>query len=202
MTDYTFPSTIVPATNALSFLDNTAEFRSPLSGTTRTESRPGGHWSMLLTVANLKNLTGANDPLHELEAFIFRLNGKQHRAVIKDHAYLRSGSGGGTPVVNGAAQTGLTLNTSGWSNSTTVLYAGDRIGISGQMIPVVSDVTSGGTGLATITLAHPIRTAVASGTAIEITAPTARFILQNKAGLDARPGIFKTVMLEFQEDII
>src|SRR5690554_2355769 len=89
MTDYTWPSALVPTTSALTWIDNTAEFRSPLSGTTRTESRPGGRWSLMMTFSNLKNQTGPN-PIHQLEAFLFRLNGKQHRAIIPDPSYRRS----------------------------------------------------------------------------------------------------------------
>lgn len=202
MSDFNWPSTVTPTTNALSWIDNTIEFRSPLSGTTLTESRPGGRWSLTMTVANLKNLTGSADPLHALEAFIFKLNGKQHRAVIKDHSYKRSGPGGGSPKVYGASQTGLSLSTNGWTPSKTVLYAGDRVGVSGQMLVVTDTVASNASGIATITLAHSLRKAVSSGTAIEITNPTARYILSNKAGLDARPGIFKAVLLEFTEDVL
>lgn len=197
MTDYTWPSAITPSSAALAWMDNTVAFTSPLSKTTRTESRPGGKWSLSLTVQDLKN----SATLGLLEAFLFRLNGKEHRAVIEDFAYQRNGVGGGAPVVDGSGQTGLTLNTAGWPNSTTVLLAGDRIGVSNQMIPIVADVTSNATGFATISLAHPIRTAPVTVSAIEIDAPTARFILSNKAAFTARAGLFKTVLIEFEEDI-
>lgn len=197
MSDYTWPSAVIPSSAALSWLDNTVVFRSPLAGTVRTESRPGSRWSLSLTVQSLKS--GIN--LGLLEAFLFRLDGAQHRAVIPDFGYQRVGPGGGSPVVSGAGQTGLSLTTSGWPNSTLVLYAGDRIGVSGQMIPVTANVTSSGTGTATLSLAHPIRTAPSSGASIEITAPTARYILTNRASFATAAGIFKTVLAEFEEVI-
>lgn len=157
---------------------------------------------MSITVMDLKSRTGAADPLHVLEAFLFKLNGKAHRVVMHDYSYSRSGPGGGDPRVDGSDQTGLTLNTYGWPISTTVLYAGDRIGVSNQMIPVAADVNSNGTGFATISLAHPIRVAPVTLSAIEIDNPTARYILSNKASFSAKAGLFKTVLLELNEAIL
>jgi hypothetical protein len=194
VTDYTWPAAVVPSTNAVSWMDNTATFVSPLSGTTRTLSRPGGRWRQTVTINNLKDV-----PV--IEAFMFRLNGAEHRAVVPDFGYRRQGAGGGTPLVAGAGQTGLTLATDGWPNSTTVLVAGDRIDVSGQMLVVAETATSNGSGQATLTLAHPIRTAPADNAPIEIDAPTARYILVNQASIAAEPGIFKTIMLEFEEAI-
>ena len=154
-----------------------------------------------MTFTNMKQIAQVSDPLRLAEAFLFRLNGKEHRAVIKDFDYERSGPGGGDPRVDGSSQTGLTIDTFGWPYSTTVLYAGDRIGVSGQMIPVVEDVTSNASGLATLNLAHPIRTAPTNLSQIEIDNPTARYILTNQVSLAAQPGIFKTIMVEFEESI-
>jgi len=182
-------------------MDNTVSFKSPLSGTARTESRPGGRWHLSVTVIGLKHDSVADTKLKLIEAYLYKLNGAEHRAVISDPAYVRSGPGGGIPVVKGAGQTGLTLLTDGWTISKTVLYAGDRIGIADQMIPVVSDVISDPSGNATISLAHPIRTAPADGEAIDIQNPTARYILANKAAFSSAPGIFKTVLAEFEEAI-
>lgn len=198
MTDFTWPSSIVPAASPLTWLDNTVVFLSPLSGTTRTESRPGGRWAISIAPPAAKN----SQTQSAFEAFLLKLNGAEHRAVIKDFGYQRSGPGGGNPLIDGAAQTGLTLETTGWTNSTTVLYAGDRIGVSDQMIPVVSDVTSDGAGDATITLAHPIRTAPNDFEPIEIDNPTARYILMSRVTFEPSPGgIKKIAAVNFEEAI-
>jgi hypothetical protein len=194
VTDYTWPASVSPASASLTWVDNTAVFPSPLSGTVRTESRPGGRWAMSLTVQNLRDV-----PV--IEAFLFRLNGAEHRAIIRDFAYKRQGAGGGSPVVAGAGQTGYTLATSGWPNSTLVLKAGDRIGVAGQMITVAEDATSNGSGNVTLQLAQELRTAPANGAAIEIDNPTARYILTNQASFASVPGVFKTVLCEFEEAI-
>lgn len=201
MTDFTFPAGINPEVDSLAWIDNTTIFTSPLSGTTRTESKPGGKWALTFVVGGLMNVSQSANPTHVIEAFLYRLNGAEHRAVIHDFGYQRSGPGGGTPLVNGASQTGLSLITDGWSINTTVLYAGDRIGISGQMIPIVADAATNGSGQVTLTLAHPIRTAPANNAVIEISNPTARYVLLNKASFAARPGVVKTVLAEFEEAI-
>ena len=194
MTDYVWPADVVPSSAAITWVDNTKVFVSPLSGTIRTETRPGGRWAQSLTVQNLKDVPA-------IEAFLFRLNGAEHRAIIRDFAYQRHGDGGGTPRVNGAGQTGLSLITDGWPNNTTVLVAGDRIGISGQMIPVVTNATTNASGQVTLSLAHPIRNAPAENALIEIDNPTARYVLTNQASFSSVPGVFKTVLVEFEESI-
>jgi hypothetical protein len=194
VTDYAWPASVIPNSSSLTWLDNTVVFQSPLSGTVRTLSRPGGRWRQTVTVANLKDQP-------TIEAFAFRLNGAEHRCVMPDFAYERQGAGGGTPLVNGVGQTGKSLATDGWPATTTVLKAGDRIGVSGQMLVVVADAVTNGSGQVTLQLAHPIRTAPADNAPIEITAPTARYYLTNTAGLSAEPGIFKTILLEFEEAI-
>jgi hypothetical protein len=75
------------------------------------------------------------------------------------------GSGGGTPLVNGAGQSGSSLITDGWTASTAVLKAGDVITVAGvlQLLEVAADVTSDGSGNATLAIDPPI--AVASSPA-------------------------------------
>lgn len=78
---------------------------------------------------------------------------------------------GSTPLVNGATQTGAALVTDGWTNSTLVLTKGDLITLAGvssvnplsqsstgdlQTFLVTADVTSDGTGNATIPISPSI----------------------------------------------
>jgi hypothetical protein len=81
------------------------------------------------------------------------------------------GAQGGTPLVNGASQTGSNIITNGWSNATAVLNAGDVVTFAGcyavnyvtgtassslQQFVVTANVTSDGSGNATI----PISTGI------------------------------------------
>jgi hypothetical protein len=89
---------------------------------------------------------------------------------IKQHAV---GAHGGTPLINGASQSGSSLVTDGWSLSTAVLKEGDVFTIAGvyainpqnrestgalQQFVVGADVSSDGSGNATISISPAITT--------------------------------------------
>lgn len=79
--------------------------------------------------------------------------------TIEHRAYLtNNGALGGTPLVNGGSQTGANLATDGWPNNTLVLNAGDIFTVAGSTLvyDVTADVTSNGTGQATIPISPPI----------------------------------------------
>jgi hypothetical protein len=87
------------------------------------------------------------------------------------------GAQGGTPLVNGASQTGASLITDGWSNSITgVVKAGDVFTVAGvykvnpvskvstgvlQQFVVTADANSNGSGQATISISPSITTSTA-----------------------------------------
>ena len=64
------------------------------------------------------------------------------------------GSPSGTPLVNGASQTGRSLVTDGWTNSTLIFKPGDYLKLAGndKVYMITADVTSSGTGTATISI--------------------------------------------------
>jgi len=70
----------------------------------------------------------------------------------------RLGAGGGTPLVNGASQSGYTIAFDGFPNSTTVMRAGDvfRIGGTNILRMAQADVVSNGSGQASVTFIPPI----------------------------------------------
>ena len=81
----------------------------------------------------------------------------------------RSGSGGGTPLVNGSSQTGSSLITDGWPASKTVLRAGDYFSVNGELKQVTSDVLSDGSGNATIPFKPFLRGSPADNAPLTIT---------------------------------
>lgn len=90
--------------------------------------------------------------------------------ISPDLATPRGTVAGSTPVVTTGSQVGKSVNTSGWANSTLVLKAGDVIKFAGhsKVYMVTSDVTSGGTGLATLTLSSPLITSPGAGESIVV----------------------------------
>lgn len=80
-----------------------------------------------------------------------------------------------TPRVNGAGQTGRTLATDGWPNSTTVLPEGALVSIAGtnQIVLLTSAVTSNGSGQATLNFTPALRASPADNALIESKNPVA-----------------------------
>lgn len=78
-----------------------------------------------------------------------------------------------TVLVQGAGQIGRSIVTDGWPNSTTVLSAGDYVTIGDQLLQLTANVTSNGSGVATLTFEPPIRTAPADNAPVEYKNPYA-----------------------------
>lgn len=93
----------------------------------------------------------------------------------------------GTPVVNGADQTGEDLDVSGLPTSATgYLLAGDYIqigtGTAARLKLVLDDVDSDGSGEATIAVWPPIRTAPSNGSAVVVSDPVGVFVAPAQDG--------------------
>lgn len=91
--------------------------------------------------------------------------------VIPDLA-TPQGTGGGTPLVNGASQTGKSIITDGWNNSETVFLAGDIFKFTGhqKVYMITSDVTSDGSGNATLNFMPALNESPAENEALIVTA--------------------------------
>lgn len=105
-------------------------------------------------------------------AFFSSLEGIRGSVVIGDPlAATPLGIGTGTPLVDGASQTGQTLNTKGWTVSQTgILKAGDylQLGTGGgsQLHLVLTDANSDGAGLAAFDLWPRLRSSPIDGATI------------------------------------
>ena len=182
MTDYTWPSSIVPSSSEWSYMSNTAAFSSDLSGTTRTLGRGGDRWACTLVCNNLVGAQRAT-----LQAFMARLRGQTHRIVLPDHAYVKRGTQAANVLVKGAGQTGESLIVDGGTNGATLLV-GDMFTLGSALHMVVVDATFS-TGQATLTLVPPLRSAPADNASVNLLAPTARFLLtSNTVGWSNNPG--------------
>lgn len=113
-------------------------------------------------------------------AWLLALNGQEGTFLLgaadihSDYALL--GSGAGAPAVDGAGQTGRTLNSKGWTPSAAgVLRAGDYIGLgsgaSARLYKVLQDVNADGAGKAAISIWPRLRESPADGANIETAAP-------------------------------
>lgn len=104
-----------------------------------------------------------------------------------------------TPLVNGAGQIGRSLVTDGWPASTTVLTAGQYITINNQLLQLTADITSDGSGNATISFEPPIRSAPADNAAIEYKNPYALMYFVEEPALSVTVGDVYTLSLNLRE---
>ena len=197
MAEITYPSgLILPASLQWGLAANTQAFTSPLSQASQTLELPGARWTAIL---NYPPLIDAETAL--LQAFVIALKGRANRVRMWNMARPNPrGNATGAPVVNGAAQLGNTLTTSGWTPSTAVLKAGDFVGIGGELKMITADLSSNGSGLATLAFSPPLRASPTDSSAIVTTKPTALMRLDgdDQSWLTS-PGLFTEYKLSLVE---
>ncbi len=172
---------------------HTIEHESPTTGSVQTLGTSGSRWAARFELPPMARATAA-----AWVAFLTRLNGREGRFFAGDpSAKTPRGVATGTPLVNGASQTGKTLATDGWTPTITgILLAGDFIAYdtpSGwrQLHMVVLDANSDGSGLSTLTITPPIRESPANNATIIIASPTCVMMLatDEEAGWDISTAI-------------
>ncbi len=113
-----------PNTVRMDLVGNTGLFPSPLIASAQTLDRGGLKWRYAM---NLNNLQDADrGPLMGLMASL-RSQANRLRVEVFDNP--KRGGYGGTPLVNGASQTGSSINLDGVTNKTNWIRAGDYISI-------------------------------------------------------------------------
>jgi hypothetical protein len=136
---------------------------------------------------NLLSVRDADD--QGLMAFI---TNAWNRGTIDDYTHpltpgsglAKNGIGTGTPLVNGASQTGQSLVTDGWGNNeTNAVRAGDVIKIAGDnaVYMVNADANTNGTGQMTISITPPLRVSPADDAAITISGVTFRATIMSRS---------------------
>lgn len=127
-------------------INTVALSESPFTGYQEVEEHDGARWAIDVAIDNLDR-----DQAMKWLGFLDSLRGQRGTFLYGDELTAQpQGAGGGTPLVAGASQTGFTLDTDGWPNSTTVLKAGDRIQIDNSLYVLVADATSNGSGEVTL----------------------------------------------------
>lgn len=125
-----------------------------------TYEQDGEGWGLVL---NFGPLDTSLFNVRPLLAFLASLNGKVGTFYYGD-TYMKNPRGvvGGTPLVNGASQSGLTVATDGWAAGiTNVLMAGDFINIGTSLHIVTANASSNGSGQATLDIWPRLRPATA-----------------------------------------
>lgn len=155
-------------------------FESPLSRASQQQVRGGSRWMSEVTLAPM-TMQQARPILSWLED----VQAHGHFFTLGDvEAGTALGVATGAPVLDGASQTGSTLNTRGWTASTAgILQAGDFIQIGDELKRVVSDVNSNASGEAEVNITPPLRGTFADGVGIQVsnTGALMRLVDNNQA---------------------
>lgn len=182
-----------PASMDWTLKDNGSIFQSKFNGSTQTVTYPGSMWKCELVFQDLDDYQS-----RYLETLIFQM-GRSGTIRIPDFGrYGRPPVG--APVVDGANQTGFSLNTRGWIPNRVVFHRGDYISVGDELKMVLDDVRSGADGKCPIPLAPMLRKSPADGTVIEVANPRGVFRLdKDENGVGRKPAFANDFNLSFVE---
>jgi len=167
-----FPTQTGIARVEITATDVVAITESPFTFSQQVVRHAGARWSATITIPPVKR-----EDSEYWNSFLLRLRGKFGTFLLGDPngATPRgsAASAAGTPVVNGASQTGNELAIDGLPASATgYLKAGDYIqlgtGATARLYKVLEDVNSNGSGEATLNLWPDLRSSPADGATVVV----------------------------------
>lgn len=205
MTTLAFPTLSRGPSEALFRLRAATQIhRSPFDGSVQTLKRPGAVW-----VATLSYPSFMEADRRAMAAFVADLEGRGGRfnwSPIQIHP--RRATGGGTPVVLDASQTGKTLTTQGWGAGVQAAVKGDLFSFldgygRSRLHMVTADASADVLGRATLAITPALRGSPLPSTALEFAAPYATFMLsEDEVGVATRAPLLGSVTLEFEEALV
>lgn len=194
MATITYPST--PKANSMSWrlVMPSQTNASEWTGRRQTIASGRGWWECQIVLPPIVGTTNVN----AWRSFVAKARGRANDFQIPVDPTAQSASAS-TPLVNGASQTGRTLATDGWPVSTTVLVAGQFVTINNQLLQLTENVTSNGSGVATLTFEPPIRVSPADNAAIEYNNPYCLMYFVEEPTLSVENGYVYSLSLNLRE---
>ena len=163
---------------------------------------PGEQWIIEFNLPPFKNEAVAK----QWVAFGVKLQGGFNRFLMGDPSSPNPrGVATGTPVVNGAGQSGNILSTSGWTPSTNgIMRAGDYIqlgsGAGAKLHMVVTDANSNGSGVASLEIEPALRVPPQAGSAVVVRNAKGVFrLVDNNFSWSVTPGKLYRVSFTAEE---
>lgn len=186
-------------------MTNTARAKAPFTLRDAVQVFDGAMWTGQLTIRPHGGPTGRG-----LAAWLTSLQGRRGSFLLGDPAsdvpLGSAASTPGTPVVDGAAQTGAAVDLRGLPASATgYLLAGDYLqigsGATARLHMALEDVDSDAGGLATATIWPPLRSSPADGATVVVSDAEGVFALATtEPGWNATPTpIYSGVVLPVEE---
>lgn len=194
MATITYPSTPKPQGIAWRLLMPAQTNVSDWTGRRQTLASGRGWWEAQITLPPIVGTTNIN----AWRSFIAKSRGTANDFQVPVDPVAQS-SATATPLVNGAGQTGRTLNTDGWPLSTTVLQAGQFVTINNQLLQLTENVTSNGSGVAVLTFEPPVRVSPADNAAIEYKNPYCLMYFVEEPTLSVESGYLYSLSLNLRE---
>lgn len=194
-----WPASPAPATLKISSVQPTL-VSTAHSLQRQVRSRGGHRWMLSMTWPTLKRSEWA-----PLFAFAQSLRGQYATCtyVIPGNLSNPLGVATGTPLVNGAGQTGRSLATDGWTPSQAgILKAGDFIKLGGgnKVYMLTADVNSDGSGQATLSIEPALMATPADNEALTVfDVPFTVALAGDTRESDVRPGLFLSFAADFIE---
>ena len=161
-------------TTAKFFLEtNTQTFTSPLTKSVQRILLAGARWNATYALPAMNRAQAA-----PWKAFFLNCQGSVNTFNGFDpDCKSPRGAATGTPLVNGASQTGTSLITDGWSASITVLKAGDYFSVNGELKMMTADASSDGSGNSTLNFMPALRSSPADDAPITTNRPSCTMTL-------------------------
>jgi len=179
----TFPTQTGVAAVEFTATDVVSVSQSPFTFSQQVVRHAGARWSATISIPPVKRSDS-----EYWNSFLLRLRGQYGSFLLGDpNAATPRGSAAsaaGTPVVNGASQTGNELAIDGLPASATgYLKAGDYIQLgsasTSRLYKVLEDVDSNGSGEATLNLWPDLRSSPADGATVVVSNAKGVFRLSN-----------------------
>jgi hypothetical protein len=159
--------------------DSIAQTRSEFSQVTRSYDWMG---NALMIAAEVILARDTED--RDFSAFVTAMKGTHGTFTMGPPSGLGNtprGIGTGTPLVNGANQTGASIITDGWTaGQTGILKAWDWMQIESRLYAVLADANSDGSGNATFDIWPPLRKSPANNATITVTNPTGTWRMMSR----------------------
>ena len=194
MTTITFPSSPKPSTMSWRLVQPAQQNISQWTGARQVLASGRGWWECTLTLPPIVGESAVNS----WRAFIGLARGVTNDFQVPVNEIDQSGLTV-TARINGANQTGRSLNTDGWPNSTAILSAGQFVTIGNQLLQLTSNVTSNASGQATISFEPAIRVSPADDAIIEYKNPYALMYFLEDPGYSVEPGLVYSMSFNLRE---
>lgn len=194
MTTITFPSSPAPQSMSWRLVQPAQQNVSGWTGARQVLASGRGWWECSLSLPPIVGETAVNS----WRSFMALARGAANDFRVPVNEIAQSASTA-TPLVNGAGQTGRSLNTDGWPVSTTVLYAGQFVTIGNQLLQLTANVVSNGSGQATISFEPAIRVSPSDNAAIEFKNPYALMYFVEDPSYSVEPGLVYSLAFNLRE---